>query len=728
MPVTKTMVGYCTPFSAAPGEQVELKLSADHPTPALLDVVRLICGDPSSKGPGLREELVARPDDAGAPRWPVELVVRPQPLTPGSYGEVPSQDWLDGLRSCTLQVLIHPTRLGHGDQVIVAVGRRSPLASASGLELGLDDTGRLTFAVGETCLTATEPLAERRWWRVQASYDATFGQLRLRQEPLPTRSPSDALLLRRTSTELVADELIGCTVGGGGPLRFAGSYDGRIEAPLLIEGVIEHRADLADPTLLQNRPHARWDFAVGIDTVTIHDQGPFGLHGRLHQTPTRAVTGSTWDGSAQDWRGAPAQYAAIHFHRDDLTDAGWTTDATITVPADLPSGVYACRVTAADGEVDRTPFVVRPADGAARARVALLLPTATYWAYANHRMTIEGAEFFPSRNRLRPEFEYIKQHPEVGLSMYEYHADGSGVMVSSQRRPILNLKPGADGWAFTADTNLIAFLHHLGEAFDVITDDDLHREGRSLLDHYPVVLSGTHPEYWSTAMLDSLEGWLGAGGRFLYLGGNGFYWRVAWSDEEPWVMEVRRAEDGTRGWIAEPGEYHHAFGGEYGGLWRRLGRAPNLLVGIGFAAQGFDRAAPYRRTPASYEGPAAWIFEGVHNEVIGDFGVGGGAAGQEIDRYDTRLGSPAHAQVVATSFDHSPEMLRTKEEFLATANLLDDPNIRADVVFFTGPAGGAVFSVGSIAWYGALAYRGYDNDIARITTNVVRRFLDAAPF
>ena len=34
-------------------------------------------------------------------------------------------------------------------------------------------------------------------------------------------------------------------------------------------------------------------------------------------------------------------------------------------------------------------------------------------------------------------------------------------------------------------------------------------------------------------------------------------------------MEVRRNEDGTRAWAAEPGEYYHSFTGEYGGLWRR---------------------------------------------------------------------------------------------------------------------------------------------------------------
>jgi len=40
---------------------------------------------------------------------------------------------------------------------------------------------------------------------------------------------------------------------------------------------------------------------------------------------------------------------------------------------------------------------------------------------------------------------------------------------------------------------------------------------------------------------------------------------------------------------------------------------------------------------------------------------------------------------------------------------------------FTTPTGGAVFSVGSIAWWGSLAYAGYDNDVSRITANVHQR-------
>jgi N,N-dimethylformamidase len=50
------------------------------------------------------------------------------------------------------------------------------------------------------------------------------------------------------------------------------------------------------------------------------------------------------------------------------------------------------------------------------------------------------------------------------------------------------------------------------------------------------------------------------------------------------------------------------------------------------------------------------------------------------------------------------------------------------MVFYETPAGGAVFSVGSIAWWGALPVDGYDNDVARVTRNVLRRFADAEPF
>ena len=44
------------------------------------------------------------------------------------------------------------------------------------------------------------------------------------------------------------------------------------------------------------------------------------------------------------------------------------------------------------------------------------------------------------------------------------------------------------------------------------------------------------------------------------------------------------------------------------------------------------------------------------------------------------------------------------------------------MVFFETPNDGAVFSTGSISWCGSLSHNGYDNDVSRITANVLRRF------
>ena len=52
----------------------------------------------------------------------------------------------------------------------------------------------------------------------------------------------------------------------------------------------------------------------------------------------------------------------------------------------------------------------------------------------------------------------------------------------------------------------------------------------------------------------------------------------------------------------------------------------------------------------------------------------------------------------------------------------------ADIVFFETPGGGAVFSVGSIAWSGSLSWNNYDNNIERITRTVLKRFIDPTPF
>ena len=44
------------------------------------------------------------------------------------------------------------------------------------------------------------------------------------------------------------------------------------------------------------------------------------------------------------------------------------------------------------------------------------------------------------------------------------------------------------------------------------------------------------------------------------------------------------------------------------------------------------------------------------------------------------------------------------------------------------PGPGCRFSTGSIGWAVSLAYAGYSNEVARITANVLRRFIDPTPF
>jgi N,N-dimethylformamidase len=46
------------------------------------------------------------------------------------------------------------------------------------------------------------------------------------------------------------------------------------------------------------------------------------------------------------------------------------------------------------------------------------------------------------------------------------------------------------------------------------------------------------------------------------------------------------------------------------------------------------------------------------------------------------------------------------------------------MVFFETVGGGAVFTPGSIDWVASLSHNEYQNNVSKITENVVRRFLD----
>jgi N,N-dimethylformamidase len=74
-------------------------------------------------------------------------------------------------------------------------------------------------------------------------------------------------------------------------------------------------------------------------------------------------------------------------------------------------------------------------------------------------------------------------------------------------------------------------------------------------------------------------------------------------------------------------------------------------------------------------------------------------------------------------------MLLVNEEFgVVPPNLGGDQNdrVHADLAFGEMPCEGALFATSSIAWCGSLSHN--ENKVARITWNVLKRFLDPAPF
>ena len=328
------------------------------------------------------------------------------------------------------------------------------------------------------------------------------------------------------------------------------------------------------------------------------------------------MTGYNWTGGETNYRDVPNEYGAIHFHDDDLEDCKWEVGFHYTPPGDLKSGVYAAKLTAGQDK-DYVPFFVRPAKGGDTSKIAFLVPTFSYFAYGNFHNN-DGVLFKDFKYPVRAEDRYIiknKLH-----SLYDHHSDDSGVCYFSRLQPNLVMRPdhqapgvrsGKGGIRdFAEDLCLVDWLEAKGFQYDVITDEDLHAEGADLLSPYSVVLTGAHPEYWSGQMLDGLDLYLREGGRFMYLGGNGFYWVTSVDPERPHIFEVRRW-GGTQSWKSQPGEYYHSSTGELGGLWRHRGRAPQKLVGIGFSAQGFDTNAPYTRLPDSFNPRAAFIFEGM---------------------------------------------------------------------------------------------------------------------
>lgn len=737
------LTGYCDRLSVKPGEQLNFMVSGGDIESASVNIVRLIHGDENPAGPGFIETEVDATCNG-------DIAVTEQVTRAGSYMRIDNSERFRPDESFTLHAFVCPTTPAKGRQGII-----THAADQLGVWFGIDASGALSLELGDGKTQAAArvegPLQSAVWYFVAASFDAGSGALTVRYEPVVNAYNSRLSVI---VPELIANEASSTSTVRANPpaqpLLIAGAHVGDAVGDLY-NGKIDragiHARVLSSDELCAIRDGAMppaaglltyWDTTSGYTAQGIGDRlvdrGPHGMHGLGVNRPIRAMTGYNWAGRDDCFRLAPEQFGGIAYHDDAIIDCAWEPTFSWTVSDDLKSGVYAARLRAGDIE-DHIVFFVRPKTPSAK--IAMLMPTASYLAYANERFVLDapGTEAVTGHTLILHDVDYVLgQHPEWGGSSYDHHSDGAGICYSSYRRPIMNLRPkhrmASTGvaWQFPADMSIVGWLEQLGYDYDVITDEDLDREGLACLAPYKAVLNGTHSEYYSEKMMDASEQYLAQGGNIMYLGANGYYWVVAFRPDEPWCMEIRKLDSGSRAWQAAPGEYYMATTGEKGGIWRNRGRPPQKLTGVGFTSEGMDESKPYRRMPDSEDPAVAWIFDGVENEVFGDFGLGlDGAAGLELDRYDLAWGTPPNTYLLASSEGHSDNYPHVSEELMFNYPGLggtQDFQIRADLTYTETTNGGAVFSTGSIAWGQALPWNNGDNDVSRITANALNRFIE----
>src|SRR5262249_47099754 len=291
-------------------------------------------------GPGLKEEQIPSDAEGTYPgRW--------QPYQHGSYITVadPAGALLSPKLSACAWIL--PTTPRKGAQGIIARYRAS-----SGFALVVDEQGMLALWIGgegRTQRFSSGGLLRVEWTFVAASYDADKGIALLYQQPLRPwpDDPSVASVRHQAEPLVPADAGTPLLIGACGAAdpsvgEAEAHFNGKIDRPCLIRSALtaEQLALLAAGGDYSGDGLVRsWDLGADPSSDSIPDMSGNGHDGFAINLPTRAVTGHNWSGRETDYKLLPEEYTAAHFHDDDLDDARWATDFTLTVADDLRSGI-----------------------------------------------------------------------------------------------------------------------------------------------------------------------------------------------------------------------------------------------------------------------------------------------------------------------------------------------------------------------------------------------------
>ncbi|MCB1234025.1 MAG: hypothetical protein KDM91_03030, partial [Verrucomicrobiae bacterium] len=384
---------------------------------------------------------------------------------------------------------------------------------------------------------------------------------------------------------------------------------------------------------------------------------------------------------------------------EDASANGCQWPETFRVPVDpkWKSGYYTATFRIADnggawtGRCKRTAeaeafFVVRAAEPGKNTKILIQLCTNTYNAYNNWG----------------------------GFSVYAYSglAKNQGHKVSFER-------PGRSQFA-RWEQPFVVWCEENGYALDYATNADLEVRPE-ILDHYNLVLSVGHDEYWSAPMRDHLEAWIAKGGNVAFFSGNSVCWQVRSEDEgksftcfkqnyhlDP-IFQTRDFKLLSTAWS------HHL-----------VARPENELTGVGFLNGGYrDSHGQFIGEKAAYTAhrPEHWVFEGTGLKRGDEFGGKDTIVGYEADgcELEWRDGLP-----YPTCKDGTPKSF----EVLGTCPVRWHPD---DAEWYerweighTGAAclgiyteGGTVFTAATTDW--AHGLKGKDAVVERITRNVLDR-------
>lgn len=380
----------------------------------------------------------------------------------------------------------------------------------------------------------------------------------------------------------------------------------------------------------------------------------------------------------------------------------WPVAVELPVPDGWRTGYYEVTLQASDqgGEFTRRGrrtaqaslfFVVRPKAPGSDSKILLQVTTNTYNAYNNWG----------------------------GHSLYAYHARNKlqGTRVSFDR-PLA-------GQFRTWELPFVAWAERQGYALDYAVNSDLEFRPE-LLNKYKLVLSVGHDEYWSAAMRDHLEAFIGQGGNVAFFSGNTCCWQVR-SEEKGRALVCYKQT-----LVLDP-VFQTTDHRLLSTIWSHhlVARPENQLTGVGYLHGGYHRShGQFMDGEAAFtvHRPDHWLFEGTGLKQGDRFGGKNTIVGYECDgcelEWKDKLPSATHRDGTPETFEvlgTCPARWHADDALWYDRFPRDAAGAPAEGAAVMGVymRGGTVFTAGTTDWAHGLT--GDDAIVERITRNILER-------